>query len=199
VRTDEHINPTLDVDTDIEAAIHEASDGAADRLRAMYRAARDRAAQLRVLFGIARRWRDLIARDASLETYGAMIADQIMEKRARLATEIGELEDSLGSLALALRQETGELEIDLPGVARIVTRLVPARSRFTDDAAFVACLSGDERERYLTPQPDRIDKRAVHADLNALRERRGGALPEGMEFGEARVTATVHGADESAA
>lgn len=181
----------LAVDDDIEGALTGEHGQDVAALCEMYDSARAEEREQRILFGLARRWRKLQDTDAALLAYMVMVADETDAKREEIAQKIGVVESALESIALARREDLGEMEIDIPSIARVVTRSVPGRHRIADPELLRADMPEAERERYLSPVPPVLDSRGVLRDIKTLIAARGGNLPPGVVKGEDKVTVKV--------
>jgi len=145
---------------------------------------------------IAAMGRDLASTRASIaqarEAFGAVM-DEYEAAIARLVDHAERITETLESIALLTRTETGRTSIIVPYVGKVTTRSVPGKPSVTDPAAVMAFLSGSEREAYMKPQPDALLARDVLSDIEQIAAAHGvdkKAVP-GVQWGDDKVTAKV--------
>lgn len=141
----------------------------------------------RALFGSGRRLVVLQRRMADLNAQEAAMAGEFHAARVRLVTQIATIEAAIESVALARREEGRGNSLLLPGVGTWSTRNIPGKWSVEDEATVIAALNGVEREAYLKPQPDKLDARALLADLPAVMAARGGEVLPGLKKGDDRI------------
>jgi len=129
------------------------------------------------------------ARDA----YAAVMADYDAAI-ARLVEREAALVDALKSMALATRAaDEKRKSIIVPYIGKVSTKFSPGRPSIPEPEVVTRWLHGDERERYLEPQPDRLKAGAVLADLKVIAEAHGVSERDipGVKWGDDATTAKV--------
>lgn len=183
---------TLDVDREIEAFLEGPLPNAGpDDTRESLFARWFEVDPERALLGTGRRLRTLNRRVQDLSASRSAILAEYDRALEPLIAQIWMLESAVESVALARRAEDRGNVLELPGVGRWETRKVPGRWKVEDAEAAIAGLTGSERERYLVPQPDKLDARALLADIDTVLAARGGEVLPGLIKGEDRVSVTA--------
>lgn len=142
----------------------------------------------RALLGTGRRIRHLMRRADDLVASRAALLAEYERALAPLTVQIAMLEAAVEGMALARREEGRGNVLELPGIGRWETRKVTGRWSVADAEAVAAALTGSERESYMKPQPDRLDARALLADIDGILTTHGGEILPGLVKGEDRVT-----------
>lgn len=145
----------------------------------------------RALFGAGRRLLRLQRQMADLTAQRVAIVEEFAREAVRLGAQAEMLAAAIESVALARREEGRGNSLLLPGVGTWSTRAIPGKWSVEDEAAVIAALKGVEREAYLKPQPDKLDARALLADLPAVMAARGGEVLPGLKKGDDRIGVSV--------
>lgn len=183
---------TLDVDREIEAFLEGPlpNAGPADTRESLF-ARWFEVDPERALLGTGRRLRILNRRVQDLSASRGAILTEYERALEPLIAQIRMLESAVESVALARRAEDRGNVLELPGVGRWETRKVPGRWSVADAEAAAGALTGSEREKYLVPQPDKLDARALLADIDGILTARGGEALPGLVKGEDRISVTA--------
>jgi phage host-nuclease inhibitor protein Gam len=181
-RTDE---PRLEVDAEIEGILDDPASPLAGFSR-WFKLDPERA-----LLGTTRLLRRQMRRVDDLMAARAAVLAEYERTLAPLQAQIKILEAAVESEALARREEGRGNSLVLPGIGTWETRRVPGRWKVEDPDAVAGALTGSERERYLVPQPDKLDARALLADVDAVLESHGGEILPGLTKGEERISVTA--------
>ena len=183
-------DPTLDVDREIEALL----DGPlpdADGDREGVFARWFEIDPERAMLGTGRHLRRLMMRAADLEASRNAMNAEYTRAQEPLRAQIAMLESAIGSVALARREEGRGNSLVLPGIGTWETRKVPGRWSVADPEAVAAALTGSERESYMKPQPDKLDARALLADIADVLTAHGGEVLPGLQKSEDRISVTA--------
>lgn len=188
---------TLDVDREIEGILSTevvAYDGErVDIFRRWFEIDPERA-----MLGTGRRLRRLMRQADDLVASRAALLAEYEHALAPLTAQIAMLTGAIESVALARREEGRGNSLVLPGIGTWETRKVPGRWSVADPEAVAAALTGSERESYMKPQPDKLDARALLADIADVLTAHGGEVLPGLARSEDRinVTAKIEGASK---
>lgn len=145
----------------------------------------------RALLGTGRHIRRLNRQIADLSASRAAVLAEYDRALEPLIARLRLLESAVDSVALARREEGRGNALILPGIGTWETRKVPGRWKVEDTEAVVRSLTGSEREKYLVPQPDKLDARALLADVDAVLTAHGGEVLPGLSKGEDRISVNV--------
>ena len=187
---------TLDVDREIEALLDGALPNTDDPREDVFArwSALDRWFGIdpeRALLGAGRRLLRLQRQIADLVASENAIRAEYERARSRLVEQAVMLESAVESVALARREEGRGNSLVLPGIGTWETRKVPGRWSVADPEAVAAALTGSERESYMKPQPDKLDARALLADIADVLTAHGGEVLPGLQKSEDRVSVSA--------
>jgi len=186
---DEEIDRALDEDGGIEALLNSGDDATLGK-------------DDRIIAGMARALTRLVEQRHRYQRQLALMAEETELALAPIQKRIDQLQSALEGIAVEVRRSSGTkvTKVHVPGLGDISTRGGGGRARIADPEALKAFLKGDERERYLVPQPDQLDARAVLSNLAEIAKAHGIASSDpkrpvyaipGVEYGEETVTPKI--------